>query len=147
VDTEEKRKLAKQLLELKHDEGPLESDNASALMASLAIQFREKQRALMLELYLENYSEEQLLAEIAFYTSEVGESILRVKSEIAKQLRAALPELVKGVGHSESSGSGDMKMEIRRAKLSPEQAQQLIKDLKLRGIIPTKETPDFEDDE
>jgi len=101
----------------------------------------------MLELYVEYFSEEQLRAELAFHTSEVGESIVKVRSEIARRLREKLPELVKGIRHSESSGSGDGGLEIRRSKLNSEQARELLKILKSRGIIETKKSPPDEDDE
>ena len=147
MDSERKRDIAKRLLELTHETEQLEYGSASGVMTPLLVQLREKQHALMLELYVEYYSEEQLRAELAFYTSEVGESIVKVRSEIARRLREKLPELVKGIRHSESSGSGDGGLEIRRSKLNSEQARELLKILKSRGIIETKKSPPDEDDE
>jgi len=131
VDSERKRDIAEKLLELTHQTEQLEYDGASGVMTPVLAQLREKQRTLMLELYVEYYSEEQLRSELAFYTSEIGESIVKARSEIAKRLREKLPELVKGIRHSESSGSGDGDLEIRRSKLNSEQALDTV-DLRAR---------------
>ena len=142
MDSERKRDIAEKLLELTHQTEQLEYDGASGVMTPVLAQLREKQRTLMLELYVEYYSEEQLRSELAFYTSEIGESIVKARSEIAKRLREKLPELVKGIGHSESSGD----IEIRSSKLSSAQAQELLKNLKSCRVIEPKKSPPDEDD-
>ena len=67
---------------------------------------REKQRQLMIELYIEHLTEEQLEAQRAFYQSPLGQGICNAHQKINSDFNKRLPELISTQGTIDPSRKG-----------------------------------------
>ena len=132
MDTEKKRLMAVELLEITRDGIQLESDAISEPMRDHRQRFEDAQRTVLLDLYVKHYSEDQLQAQIDFHTSDMGKSILKARTEFAKEFRELLPSIVKEFGQTE---------------LSSEQLRGFLKGAKPSLTIQARKTPPDKDRE
>ena len=132
MDTEKKRLLAAELLGLTRDGIQLEGYSVDESMRDHRQRFQKAQRIALLDLYVKHYSEDQLQAQIDFHTSDMGKSILKARTEFAKEFRELLPSIVKEFGQTE---------------LSSEQLRGFLKGAKPSLTIQARKTPPDKDRE
>lgn len=131
MDTEKKREIATELLTLTQQGIQPEFNDAPEAPKAQLSQFQEKQASVFVDLYVEHYSLEQLQAQLDFYTSEMGKSILKTQSELNREFRRILPELTQELSHPEAD---------------PEDLQELLNKVKSRRVIKMRKKPPDESD-
>jgi hypothetical protein len=108
MNNEEKKQAALELLTLRSfGVGASEvsvPDGAKEMLA----RFQDKQREAMAELYAECFSDEQLLALLTFYGSELGRSIISVEAEIGERFREMLPGMASEITDTASANRGNI---------------------------------------
>lgn len=131
MDTENKRKLALELLKLTQPvTQPDYGDVPESVRTQLSLA-QEKHASVFLDLYVKLYSEEQLQAQFDFYSSEMGKSILKTQSEVNREFVRILPELNQEQNHPEPD---------------PEELNELLKNVKTRRVIQVEKKPPDESD-
>ena len=101
---------------------------ASSAAEDMPPQFRElrerhlqKVRDIMVDIYVEQFSDEQLLALLEFYGSEKGKSITKTESVIAERFRQRVKELGVELNAEAGKASGGLIWSSSGAKPTPDE--------------------------
>ena len=90
MNLDEKQKLAAKLIQITNSyrpPPPLPEEHLEALQG-----LKKKQDVLLAKIYAERFTDEQLVAQLEFYESDLGKSILKIRANIQTEYVTRLQE-------------------------------------------------------
>jgi hypothetical protein len=104
--SERNKELASELLTAKGFTRSFADADVPEKFAEAHRAFRTRYFELLVELYAELYDENQLAAELNFYESDIGKSIIRAQEEIQAELKRRAPEAFRDLEQQFYDGTG-----------------------------------------